>query len=75
MDLAKTFKYKNTATNPKVALVVDDLETVNPWRPRGIKIHGRADRVERQGYVGRGTYIRIRPTRKWSWGIESPLSF
>ncbi len=75
IDLTKTLKYKNTETNPKVALVVDDLESVKPWRPRGIKIHGTADRVEREGYAGRKTYLRIKPGRKWSWGVEAPLSF
>ena len=75
IDLTKTLKYRNTETNPKVALVVDDLESVKPWRPRGIKIHGTADRVQREGYVGWKTYIRIKPSRKWSWGVEAPLSF
>lgn len=75
INVTKTLKYKNTETNPKVALVVDDLESVKLWRPRGIKIHGTADRVEREGYAGRATYPRIKPRRKWSWGIEAPLSF
>jgi pyridoxamine 5'-phosphate oxidase family protein len=75
LNVTKTLKYRNTETNPKVALVVDDLETIKPWRPRGIKIHGTADRLEREGYAGRGIYLRIQPGRKWSWGIEAPLSF
>jgi pyridoxamine 5'-phosphate oxidase family protein len=65
-------KYKNVQNNPKVALVIDDVESTNPWRPRGIKIHGVADLIKRQGYVGAGTYIRIKPEEKWSWGIEEP---
>ena len=69
-DLAKTLKYKNVQSNPKVSLVVDDLVSVEPWTPRGIKIHGAADLTTHEGYVGPGTYIRIEPTRKWSWGIE-----
>jgi pyridoxamine 5'-phosphate oxidase family protein len=55
-----------------VSLVIDDLESVNPWRPRGIKIHGIADLTTREGYAGAGTYIRIEPREKWSWGIEEP---
>jgi pyridoxamine 5'-phosphate oxidase family protein len=70
LNLPKTLKYKNVQNNPKVALVIDDLQSVNPWRPRGIKIHGVADLAKRQGYVGAGTYIRIRPKETWSWGIE-----
>jgi len=29
--MAATFKYKNVKANPKVALVVDDLENVDAW--------------------------------------------
>ena len=72
LNLAKTLKYKNTQHNPKVSLVVDDAESIDPWRPRGIKIHGVADLTTRQGYVGAGTYIRIKPKEAWSWGIEEP---
>jgi pyridoxamine 5'-phosphate oxidase family protein len=73
---AKTYKYKNVQKNKQIALVVDDLESVQPWRPRGIKIHGSADLVERaQGYMGTGTYIRVKPERKWSWGVEEPLRY
>jgi pyridoxamine 5'-phosphate oxidase family protein len=44
---------------------------VQPWRPRGIKIHGSADVVERErGYARSGTYLRIKPERKWSWGLD-----
>src|SRR2546426_11580592 len=70
LNLAKTLKYKNTQHNPKVSLVVDDAESIDPRRPRGIKIHGVADLTTRQGYVGAGTYIRIKPKEAWSWGIE-----
>ena len=70
---SKTFKYKNVAGgNTLVALVVDDLESVKPWKTRGLKIHGTADFVERVGYMGSGTYLRITPTRSWSWGLEGP---
>ena len=72
LDLARTLKYRNIQDNSKVALVIDDFESVSPWLPRGIKIHGSADLATRQGYVGAGTYIRVRPELKWSWGIEEP---
>jgi pyridoxamine 5'-phosphate oxidase family protein len=72
LNLPRTLKYKNTQSNPKAALVVDDVESVNPWRPRGIKIHGVTDLTTRQGYVGAGSYIRIKPKETWSWGIEEP---
>jgi len=72
INLAKTLKYKNVQNNPKVSLVTDDLESINPWRPRGIKVHGIADLTTREGYVGTATYNRIKPKEKWSWGIEEP---
>jgi pyridoxamine 5'-phosphate oxidase family protein len=83
MNLLKSTKYKNVIKNNKVALVIDDLKSVDPWDPRGIRIYGTADIVSRQdGYMERGTdhpnnnphqYIRIRPEKKWSWGIEEPV--
>jgi pyridoxamine 5'-phosphate oxidase family protein len=86
IHLPKTRKYKNVLKNNKVALVIDDLETVNPWAPRAVRIYGTADIVTRQGgYMDRAhsssssssssppSYIRIRPLQKWSWGVEEPL--
>jgi pyridoxamine 5'-phosphate oxidase family protein len=84
INLSKTRKYKNVLKNSKVALVIDDLETVNPWAPRAVRVYGTADIVSRQGgYMDRAhsssssssppSYIRIRPLQKWSWGVDEPL--
>ncbi len=36
--LPKTRRYKNIISgNSRISLVVDDLVSINPWRPRGIK--------------------------------------
>jgi pyridoxamine 5'-phosphate oxidase family protein len=65
--------------NKKVAVVVDDLRTVDPWDPRGIRIYGVADIVTRKGGYMDQTghtehqYIRILPTKKWSWGVDEPI--
>jgi pyridoxamine 5'-phosphate oxidase family protein len=68
-----TRKYRNLrAGNHKVALVVDDLESIQPWKPRGVRIYGTAELVEREGRFGPGVYMRITPTTSWSWGIEEP---
>lgn len=74
MNNQATRKYKNVANgNSQVALAVDDLESVDPWKPRGIKVYGTADIVEREGgYAGSGSYLRISPTTSWSWNIEGP---
>ncbi|MGH2541704.1 MAG: PPOX class F420-dependent oxidoreductase [Ardenticatenaceae bacterium] len=64
----KTLKHKNVqAGNTRVALAIDDLPSVNLWRPRGIKVHGTAEIVERRGYAGPGPYLKITPTTARSW--------
>lgn len=66
----RTWKYRNTKKNPLASLVIDDLASRSPWRPRGIKIFGRVDFVQRKGYAGEKEYLRIKPTGKRSWGLE-----
>ena len=39
MNILKSRKYKNVLKNDKVALVIDDLKSVDPWDPRGIRIY------------------------------------
>jgi pyridoxamine 5'-phosphate oxidase family protein len=79
MNILKSKKYKNVLKNNKVAIVIDDLKSVDPWDPRGMKIYGIADIVTRQGGYMESTghsnpqYIRISPKKKWSWGIEEPV--
>ncbi len=64
-DITNTYKYNFVRSNPRAALVVDDLVSVDPWRPRGVKVHGRASIEEREGRE----VIRLVPLRKWSWGL------
>ncbi|HYT02609.1 MAG TPA: PPOX class F420-dependent oxidoreductase [Candidatus Acidoferrum sp.] len=79
INILKSRKYKNVLKNNKVALVIDDLKTIDPWDPRGIRIYGTADIVTRQsGYMEQtphpqADYIRIKPEKKWSWGIHEPV--
>jgi pyridoxamine 5'-phosphate oxidase family protein len=71
MDPARTRKYLNVQTgSSKVALVVDDLVSTQPWTPRGLRIYGTAELVERQGQFGTAPYMRITPTISWSWNLE-----
>ena len=76
MNILKSTKYKNVLKNNKVAIVIDDLKSVERWDPRGIKVYGTADIVNRQAGYMEGTghpnssYIRVKPEKKWSWGIE-----
>ena len=79
MNILKSTKYKNILKNNRVALVIDDLKTADAWDPRGIRIHGIADTVTRKGGYMEGTghsetqYIRIKPMKKWGWGIDEPV--
>jgi len=67
----RTLKYKNVKNgNRNVALAIDDLESVDPWRPRGVKVYGSAEVVEHKGIFGPGKYLRIAPITSWSWGIK-----
>jgi pyridoxamine 5'-phosphate oxidase family protein len=73
MAMAKTRKYKNVASgNNKIAIVVDDLESVDPWKPRGIRIFGTAEALDQGGPFGDGHQLRITPTISWSWNVEGP---
>ncbi|HET8524058.1 MAG TPA: PPOX class F420-dependent oxidoreductase [Thermomicrobiales bacterium] len=70
---ANSKKARDVHANPRVAIVVDDLRSRNPWRPRGIEIRGTAEYVESGGDVrGPGfdaAWLRITPHRIISWGF------
>jgi pyridoxamine 5'-phosphate oxidase family protein len=66
-----TRKFRNVgAGRAKVAFVVDDLVSFDPFIARGIRVYGVAEQpFERVGFVGPGVYIRITPTVSWSWNM------
>jgi pyridoxamine 5'-phosphate oxidase family protein len=76
---AKRKKYRDVVRNPKVAFVVDDLASVNPWRVRGIEIRGEAEVLDTGGTeLGPGfdpEMFRITPKRIVSWGLEKKMSY
>lgn len=67
--------YRDLVRNPKVAYVVDDLPSVNPWTIRGIEIRGEAEVLTSGGESIVPSFgpdmIRIRAKRILSWGIAS----
>lgn len=74
-DPAKTRKFRNVdAGHEKVALVVDDLKTIDPWTPRFVRVYGTAALVEREGRFGAGPYMRITPTVSWSFNLDGESS-
>jgi pyridoxamine 5'-phosphate oxidase family protein len=66
----KTRKFRNVhAGNPKVALIVDDLVSTDPWIVRSMRVYGTAEIVEREGQFGNGPYLKITPTISWSMNL------
>ena len=57
-------RFRNVAANPRATVVIDDLASVDPWTPRGVKVIGSV-RVEDRPAVPHhpaGDHI--------SWGIN-----
>jgi pyridoxamine 5'-phosphate oxidase family protein len=72
--VAETKKYRDVQANGWAALVVDDLVSTDPWRPRFLEIRGRAEAIPTGGTdlgpgFGEG-FIRIHPEKVNSFGIE-----
>ena len=71
MDMAGSRKGRNVLDGEtRVAFIVDDLETVQPWKPRGIRIYGRAELLGAEGDPPHGGRLKITPEVSWSWQIE-----
>ena len=69
-------KYRNLAHNNKVAFVVDDIASRDPWRVRCLEIRGTAEQAETAPTKGAAddhldsAIIRITPRRIISFGID-----
>jgi pyridoxamine 5'-phosphate oxidase family protein len=64
-ELERTKKFRDVARTGRAAIVIDDLESTDPWRPRGIEIRGRGEAIALPTPL-----IRIHPQRIASWGLE-----
>lgn len=72
--MAASRKFRNVADNGRVAFVVDDLASVDPWRVRCVEIRGHAEAIEGPAELKAtsgmdGAVIRIHPRRIISFGI------
>ena len=63
-ELERTKKYRDVRRSGRAAIVIDDLASTRPWRPRGVEVRGRAEAIP-----GSRAVIRIHPERIRSWGI------
>lgn len=64
-SLERTKKYRDVSRSGRAAVVIDDLASINPWRPRAVEIRGRAEALGQPAPL-----IRIHPERIVSWGLE-----
>jgi pyridoxamine 5'-phosphate oxidase family protein len=64
-ELERTKKFRDVARSGRAAIVVDDLASTEPWRPRGIEVRGRA-----QALTLPTPLIRIHPERIVTWGLD-----
>ena len=63
-NAAKTKKFRDVARTRRAAIVIDDMASLNPFRPRAIEVRGRAEAID-----GPNSLIRIYPDRIVSWGL------
>jgi pyridoxamine 5'-phosphate oxidase family protein len=75
--MAASRKFRNVADNGRVAFVVDDLASVQPWRVRCLEIRGRGEAIAEPADSAYGdttpgfdgAIIRVHPERIISFGI------
>jgi pyridoxamine 5'-phosphate oxidase family protein len=71
-------KFHSVQANPKVSFVVDDIESLQPWKVRGVEIRGVAEALTDQEPPMPGfsrELIRIHPRRIRSWGLDPALPY
>ncbi len=64
-ELEQSKKFRDVARTGRAAIVIDDLASTDPWRPRGIEVRGRGEAIAFPTPL-----IRIHPERIVSWGLE-----
>lgn len=84
-NMAGSKKFRDAQRNPDVAVVIDDLESVDPWLPRFLEVRGRAETFTEGGEEeGKRlvdpmpwdpAWIRIRPQRIVTLGIVGQYEF
>src|SRR3954466_11375371 len=65
-ELERSKKFRDVARAGRAAIVIDDLASTDPWRPRGIEIRGRGEAIPLPTPL-----IRVHPERIVSWGLEA----
>jgi pyridoxamine 5'-phosphate oxidase family protein len=68
-ELERSKKFRDVERTGRAAIVIDDLESVDPWRPRGVEIRGRGEAIRLPTPL-----IRIHAERVVSWGLQGGRS-
>jgi pyridoxamine 5'-phosphate oxidase family protein len=68
-ELERSKKFRDVARGGRAAIVIDDLASIDPWRPRGVEVRGRGEAIRLPTPL-----IRVYPERIVSWGLESRRS-
>jgi pyridoxamine 5'-phosphate oxidase family protein len=68
-ELEDSKKFRDIARSGRAAIVIDDLESTDPWHPRGIEIRGRGEAIALPTPL-----IRVHPERIVSWGLTNAQS-
>ncbi len=63
-ELERSKKFRDVARSGRAAIVIDDLASTDPWRPRAVEVRGRAEAIALPTPL-----IRIHPERIVSWGL------
>jgi pyridoxamine 5'-phosphate oxidase family protein len=72
--MARSRKFRNVEDNGRVAFVIDDVPSRDPFQARCLEIRGTAEAVRGPGEEpagADGAIIRIRPKRIISFGINT----
>jgi pyridoxamine 5'-phosphate oxidase family protein len=72
-NMGASRKFRNLAVNPRVAFVVDDIASLQPWRVRCVEIRGHAEALRDQVPYTPGMsaeIIRVYPERVISFGLD-----
>jgi pyridoxamine 5'-phosphate oxidase family protein len=64
-QLVRSLKFRHLLRNDKVAIVVDEVVSMDPWTARGIEVRGVAELLVANGHP----YVKICPLSKASWGL------
>src|SRR5947209_20560073 len=65
--LVRTKKFRDVARAGRAAIVIDDLASTNPWRPRAVEVRDAAEAFD----ANSDALIRIHPERVVSWGLDA----